>query len=80
MARNHRVGRGEIDLIAVDGRQQVAVEVKTRKGAGDPTDAFTDDKERQVRGLASQLGIARVDLVAVSVDVERVEIRWLPRF
>ena len=73
------VGRGEIDLIISDGRRRVAVEVKTRRrGDVDPVKAFTSDKARQVRRLASRLGIGRVDLIAVWAGPEFVEIRWLP--
>ncbi|HID55979.1 TPA: YraN family protein, partial [Candidatus Poribacteria bacterium] len=32
LERNIRIGRGEIDLVALDGETLVFVEVKTRKG------------------------------------------------
>ena len=80
MERNRRVGRGEIDLIAADGRERVAVEVKARTGDADPTDGFTVVKERQVRMLAAQLGISRVDLIAISIGDDLVEVRWVPEF
>ncbi len=78
--RNHRVGRGEIDIIATDGKRRVAVEVKTRRrGAVDPVESFTPAKAKQVRQLAGQLGIGRVDVVAVTVGSQFVEVRWLPQ-
>ncbi len=78
--RNHRVGRGEIDIIATDGKRRVAVEVKTRRaGSVDPVESFTPAKSQQVRQLASQLGIGRIDLVAVTVGSQFVDVRWLPQ-
>lgn len=77
--RNHRVGHGEIDIIAASPTQRLAVEVKTRRhGAVDPIESFTPAKARQVRRLAGTLGIGRVDLVAVTVGPEFIEVRWLP--
>ena len=75
-----RVGRGEIDLIVrIDGRR-IAVEVKTIQTGGldDPAYAFTPAKAAQVRFLANQLGIGRVDLVAISMTPAGVGIRWIP--
>lgn len=75
-----RVGRGEVDLIVRDGNRRVVVEVRTRRGGDvDPVEAFTPDKARQVRLLAGRLGIRRVDLIAVWVGRESVDIRWLPQ-
>jgi putative endonuclease len=52
VARNHRTRYGEIDLIAVDGDTTVFVEVKTRRGRGEPWDALHDAKRAQVRRMA----------------------------
>jgi putative endonuclease len=54
LERNVRVGRGEIDLIALDGETLVFVEVKTRKGLGfgHPSEAITHRKRRQLSKLA----------------------------
>lgn len=52
VARNHRTRYGEIDLIAVDGDAMVFVEVKTRRGRGEPWDALHDAKRVQVRRMA----------------------------
>ena len=52
--RNCRSQYGEIDLIAVDSRTIVFVEVKTRQTdiKGSPLDAIDDAKQRQITGLA----------------------------
>lgn len=77
--RNHRVGRGEIDIIATDAKRRVAIEVKTRRrGSVDPVESFTHYKASQVRRLAGQLVIGRVDLVAVTVGPQFIDVRWLP--
>lgn len=80
MARNVRVGRGEIDLVVAFGEREVAVEVKTIQTGGldDPAYAFTHLKAEQVRRLANRLGIPRVDLVTVSLSPAGVDIRWIP--
>lgn len=80
VARNVRVGRGELDLIVSFGEERVAVEVKTiqMRGLDDPAYAFTPKKAKQVRYLANRLGIRRVDLIAVSVGPSGVDIRWIP--
>lgn len=47
---------GEIDIIALDGRQLVICEVKTRTSVryGTPREAVTEAKERRIRRLAMQ--------------------------
>ena len=54
LERNVRIGRGEIDLIALDGKTLVFVEVKTRKGLGFgyPSESITYRKRRQLSKLA----------------------------
>lgn len=79
--RNIRVGRGEIDLIAVDGSERIAVEVKTRLRSGlDPMENFTAAKRAQVRALALSLRprVYRVDFVGVAISDRDVVIRWVP--
>jgi Holliday junction resolvase-like predicted endonuclease len=80
VARNVRVGRGEIDLVVAFGELRVAIEVKTVQTGGldDPSFAFTRPKAAQVRRLANRLGIPRVDLVAISIGPSGVAIRWVP--
>lgn len=79
LARNwrpaERAVRGELDLVAVDGDVTVFCEVKTRSGtgAGDPLEAVTPAKVRQLRRLAHAwltehdrpYGTVRFDVIAV---------------
>ena len=51
VARNHRTRYGEIDLVAADDRALVIVEVKTRRGRGNPWDALDERKQLQVRRM-----------------------------
>jgi Holliday junction resolvase-like predicted endonuclease len=78
VARNLQVGRGEIDLLAMDGRVRVVVEVRTVTGNGDPIDAVDESKRRQVRSLAGKLGAARLDFVGVGFGPDGVVIHWVP--
>jgi putative endonuclease len=52
--RGYRLFRGELDIIARDGRTLVFVEVKTRadESFGRPEEAVTPAKQRQVRRIA----------------------------
>jgi len=56
LARQHRDRFGEVDIIALDGRQVVFVEVKTRRGtdAGQPFEAVNRQKQQKLAraGLA----------------------------
>jgi putative endonuclease len=83
LARNVRVGRGEIDLLVELGGEQAVVEVKSAwtDQAGDPAEAFTPGKARQVRSLAATLSppVFRVDLVTVRFSDEGALVRWQPR-
>jgi len=77
LERNWRCEHGEIDIVAVDGGDLVAVEVKTRRSAafGSPQEAVTRDKLRRLRRLvaawlASQERTfpgVRIDVIAVSL-------------
>ncbi|MFZ5830683.1 MAG: YraN family protein [Planctomycetota bacterium] len=74
--RGSRMPGGEIDLVALDGRTIVFVEVKTRTSAdhGHPAEAVDDEKQRRLTRLALRLlkrhGLldhpARFDVVAVT--------------
>ncbi|MCP4309469.1 MAG: hypothetical protein GY926_06700 [bacterium] len=79
--RNLRIGRGELDLVVSLDGELVAVEVKTGSvGPGnDPIHHFDDAKQYQVRALATQRGVYRVDYLGVAVSAAGVTIRWLPR-
>ncbi|MDE0132351.1 MAG: YraN family protein [bacterium] len=86
LARNLRVGRGEIDILAeIDGERAV-VEVRSRWVASDarspdPLDSFDAAKARQVRKLAASLPARarRVDLITVRFHRDGVDLLWLPR-
>ena len=54
LARNYRALRGEIDIIARDGKFTVFVEVKTRRSLkfGVPQAAVTWQKQRQISKVA----------------------------
>ena len=78
LERNVRCGRGEIDLIAIDGPVVVFIEVKGSRGRrfGAPEEMVTPAKQRQLTRLATRylqrrrwLGLpARFDVVAVDWD------------
>ena len=56
VARNLRMGRGEIDLVCEHGGDIVFVEVKARRGAefGTPAEAVTARKQRALLALAAR--------------------------
>jgi putative endonuclease len=76
VARGDRLKPGEIDLVAVDGRTIVFVEVKTRQTAdvGHPVEAVDPAKQRRLTRLAVTFlkrhrlldHPARFDIVAVT--------------
>jgi putative endonuclease len=76
LERGHDSPLGEIDIIAVDGRTVVFVEVKTRASndAGHPTEAIDDLKQRRMTHAALAYlkskrlleSAARFDVVAVT--------------
>ena len=75
VARQQENRLGEIDIVAVDGRTVVFVEVKTRASAGEsPEEAVGDQKQRRLTRLALSYlrshGLleyaARFDVVAVT--------------
>jgi putative endonuclease len=78
VARNHRTRFGEIDLIATCGGVLVFVEVKTRRGRGDPWASLHDAKRAQVRRMASaylfeatdrpRTSLIRFDAIGVVLD------------
>jgi putative endonuclease len=80
VARNHRTRYGEIDLIATDGKVLVFVEVKTRRGRGEPWDALHDGKRAQVRRMARsylseapdrpRVPLLRFDAIGVGIDAQ----------
>lgn len=73
--RNWRCREGELDLVALDGTELVAVEVKTRRSDrfGHPSLAVTPDKLARVRRLTA-LWLAAHDVHPASVRIDVVAI------
>lgn len=72
LARNWRCELGELDIVAVDGDELVAVEVKTRRSAayGSPQEAVTRDKLIRLRRLiAAWLAAQPRRFAGVRIDV-----------
>ena len=74
--RNWRCARGEIDVVAVDGRELVVCEVKTRtsEAFGAPFEAVTWRKQRRLRLLGGlwrddhpeqAAGPLRIDVISI---------------
>jgi Holliday junction resolvase-like predicted endonuclease len=81
VGRNRRVGRSELDLLVRMGNVTVVVEVKTvsRTAGGISAAAhLTVPKLKRLRTMARALGATRVDLLAVTVGENCVELRWVP--
>jgi putative endonuclease len=79
--RNRRVGRSEVDLLAQIGNATVVVEVKTVSqvvGGISAASHLTPTKLQRLQALARALGATRLDLIAVTVGEEGVELRWVP--
>ena len=78
VTRNYRCPTGEIDLVALDGRTVVFVEVKTRadREHADPQDAVNSAKQRRLlksaefflRQTDSQDRPCRFDVIAITLD------------
>jgi len=77
VARGHRDNIGEIDLVAVDGRTIVFVEVKTRTShdAGHPADAVDEAKQQRLTRLALAY-LKRHDLLGYSARFDVVAVTW----
>jgi putative endonuclease len=80
VARGERARLGEIDLVAVDGRTVVFVEVKTRASdhAGAPAEAVDEAKQRRITRTAL-LYMKRHDLLEVSSRFDIISITWPDR-
>lgn len=75
--RNWRNGRGEIDIVAIDGQELVVCEVKTRAStsAGQPEEAVSAAKQRRLVRLAEAYAAAagvvdtsiRFDVISIVV-------------
>jgi putative endonuclease len=77
VARGHKGHIGEIDLVAVDGRTLVFVEVKTRttQDAGHPADAVDADKQERLTRLALSY-MKRHDLLENAARFDVIAITW----
>ncbi len=77
VGRGSHIRRGEIDLIAVDGRTIVFVEVKTRVShdAGHPTEAVDREKQRRLTRLA-MVYLKRHHLLENPARFDVIAITW----
>ena len=77
VGRGSHIRRGEIDLIAVDGRTLVFVEVKTRVShdAGHPAEAVDREKQRRLTRLA-MIYLKRHHLLDNAARFDVVAIIW----
>jgi len=68
---------GEIDIVAVDGRTVVFVEVKTRRSGekGHPADAVDEQKQRQITRLA-EMYLKRHDLYNYQTRFDVISVLW----
>ena len=75
----YRILGGELDIVAVDGRTVVFVEVKTRTShdAGHPAEAVDSHKQNQLTQLALAY-LQRYRLLDVSSRFDVVAITWAP--
>ena len=80
VARGQRDPIGEIDLVAVDGRTVVFVEVKTRAthDAGHPAEAVDEIKQRRLTRLALSY-LKRHDLLECKSRFDVIAVTWPDR-
>ena len=77
LARNYRVNRKEIDIVAQRANVVAFVEVKARggDGYGHPCDAITWKKRREIAHVANAW-IARFGTPALAYRFDAIAIRW----
>ncbi len=77
VAESSRDKTGEIDIVAVDGRTIVFVEVKTRTShiAGHPADAVDVDKQQRLSRLALRY-LRRHDLLEKRWRFDIIAVTW----
>ena len=77
VARGHHENIGEIDLIAVDGRTIVFIEVKTRTthDAGHPADAVDEAKQKRLTRVALSY-MKRHDLLEYQARFDVIAVTW----
>ena len=85
--RNYRALKGEIDIIARDGRYLCFIEVKYRKNSnyGPPEEAITNSKKKQICKI-SKLYLyfkiksfdipIRYDVITISGEREALVVKW----
>jgi putative endonuclease len=77
VGRQVRLGGGELDLVAVDGRTIVFVEVKTRQSdaAGHPLEAVSAEKQRRLTRAALTY-LRRHDLLDCAARFDLAAVLW----
>ena len=78
LERNYRFDRGEIDIVARYGKELVFVEVKARSSSayGEPEDALTPYKCRQIQRVADgYLQEHGLDEIEYRFDIVAIEYR-----
>src|SRR5688572_13894401 len=80
VARGHRDHIGELDLVAVDGRTLVFIEVKTRTthDAGHPADTVDEAKQQRLTRLALSY-MKRHDLLEYPARFDVIAVTWPDR-
>lgn len=76
LATNWRCTEGEIDIVALDGREIVVVEVKTRRSTrfGPAVEAVTHEKHLRLRRLAALWMREHEVFAPVRLDVIGIEV------
>ena len=77
VARHHRSRFGELDIVAVERRTVVFVEVKTRQShrAGHPAEAVDERKQRRIT-LSALAFLRRHQLLEYPVRFDIVAVTW----
>jgi putative endonuclease len=78
--RGYRILGGELDIVAVDGRTVVFIEVKTRTShdAGHPAEAVDENKQKQIAQLALAY-LRRYQLLDCSARFDVIAVTWSDR-
>lgn len=87
LRRNYRYGKGEIDIIAMDGDKLIFVEVKARTSDkfGTPEDSVTFKKRKQLRKIAEaflqtnevKFSECRFDVIGIILKKGKLEINHI---
>ena len=80
VARGYRTQEGELDLVAVDGRTVVFIEVKTREShdAGHPAEAVDEAKQKRITRLALAY-LKRHQLLDYPARFDVIAVTWPPQ-